>query len=352
MAGMTTLENFRRDARLEAPVTRGLERRQNAGIVGLLLVVAPMFLLATAFMFYIALSGPAGGPADGDGSSASQTKDLLAGLFTLLMAFLMIGVAVSGLVKRHRVWKQRRATAELGARYGWHYQLEQPIGGFGGTLFRTGKEGILQDTLHIHEPRFAEVGNFSYTMGQRFEVGYVAIELPRSLPHMYLAAAKTQKKPRAYDIPFTPQQRLSLEGDFDRYFTLYCPREYERDALYIFTPDLMAMMIDRADGFDIEIVDRWLFVIAREPFDMTTEDVLRMTQELNHSIGDLTERQSSRYVDERATGSWSVGAAGKRLRDRRFFTQALIGSVIAWAAGVAGFFAYGHFTGAFDQLPW
>ena len=45
----------------------------------------------------------------------------------------------------------------------------------------------------------------------------------------------------------TRTQVLSLEGDFDRYFTLYCPKEYERDALYVFTPDLMALL-DRRGG--------------------------------------------------------------------------------------------------------
>lgn len=42
---------------------------------------------------------------------------------------------------------------------------------------------------------------------------------------------------------------LSLEGDFDRYFTLYCPGDYERDALYVFTPDLLALLIDESRHF-------------------------------------------------------------------------------------------------------
>lgn len=52
---------------------------------------------------------------------------------------------------------------------------------------------------------------------------------------------------------FARDQVLSLEGDFDRYFTPYCPKQYERDALSVFTPDLMALCIDEAAPFDIEI---------------------------------------------------------------------------------------------------
>ena len=50
---------------------------------------------------------------------------------------------------------------------------------------------------------------------------------------------------------FRRDQVLSLEGDFNRYFTLYCPRQYERDALYVFTSDLISLLNDEADPFDV-----------------------------------------------------------------------------------------------------
>ena len=62
---------------------------------------------------------------------------------------------------------------------------------------------------------------------------------------------------------FDRDQRLSLEGDFDTYFSLYCPEGYERDALYLFTPDIMARFIDNAAALDVEIVDDWLFLYAK-----------------------------------------------------------------------------------------
>lgn len=355
MAGMQTLEDFRPNAKAESPITKDLERRQNIGIVLILVVLTPLFLLASALMLSLTFQDPSNIAGESSGS-LSPVESLAAGLIGSLLAMLMVGSAVGMIVRRRRAWKRHRAAAELGQKFGWHYQLEQPTGGFRGTLFRQGEKGILEDTLHIHEPRFAEVGNFAFLSetrkNQRLEFGYVALEMPRSLPHMYLASEQKQDKSRAYDIPFTSDQKLSLEGDFDRSFTLYCPRDYERDALYVFTPDLMAMMIDRAAGFDIEIVDRWLFVIAREPFDMTNEDILRLTQTLNQTIGDLTERQVSRYVDDRTGDPWRVGAAGMRLRDRRFLTRALLIGGGAWAIGVGVAVAYANAVGVLDQLPW
>jgi len=68
-------------------------------------------------------------------------------------------------------------------------------------------------------------------------------------------------------------QRLSLEGDFDRYFRLSCPEGYERDALYLFTPDVMARFIDNASALEVEIVDDWMFLYS--PNELSTLDPAR-----------------------------------------------------------------------------
>ena len=65
---------------------------------------------------------------------------------------------------------------------------------------------------------------------------------------------------------FDRDQKLSLEGDFDQYFSLYCPEGYEQDALYLFTPDIMARFIDHAAALDVEIVDDWLFLYGKREF--------------------------------------------------------------------------------------
>ncbi|QIM16467.1 hypothetical protein G7067_08620 [Leucobacter insecticola] len=353
MAGITSLENFRRVAKLNAPVTRSVERRQNLGLGLLLGFLTPLFLLIGGLMVFIVLWS-VDKPSDGTTSAASPTNALFGGLGAFLIAFLLIGAGVSILVKRKRAWLRHRAAAAMGQRHGWHFLLEQDLAEFEGTLFRVGANGIVEDALHIHEPRFAEVGNYSFAPSdrnnQRFEIGFVSLKLPRSLPHMYLASEKRSRKPRAFHLPFTSDQKLSLEGDFDNFFTLYCPREYERDALYVFTPDLMALMIDRADGYDIEILGEWLFIYAREPFDMTNEEVLEITETFNDTIGDLTERQTRRYVDDRTGDPWQVGAAGARLRDRRVLITALLVSAAGWIVGAAFVLIYAQTTGILDKL--
>lgn len=77
---------------------------------------------------------------------------------------------------------------------------------------------------------------------------YLRIDMNRNLPHVILDSTVDNVNVLGKvfnNLPddIDPNQRLSLEGGFNDYFTLYAPKDYERDALYIFTPDLMAFRI-------------------------------------------------------------------------------------------------------------
>ena len=100
--------------------------------------------------------------------------------------------------------------------------------------------------------------------------GFVEYRFPVKLPHLYLARKGFHPPVFATFTQPAPGQKLSLEGDFDKYFDTYCPRGYERDALYLLTPDVMAAFIDGARDFDIEIIDHRL--ILRSRADLVTTD--------------------------------------------------------------------------------
>jgi len=55
---------------------------------------------------------------------------------------------------------------------------------------------------------------------------------------------------------------LQLEGDFNKYFNLSLPEGYEIEALEVFTPDVMAALIDKAKSFSLEIINSHLFIYA------------------------------------------------------------------------------------------
>ena len=157
--------------------------------------------------------------------------------------------------------------------------------------------------------------------------GYCAIRLGAALPHIVVkskAGGVSQLTSQA--VPARAQQ-LSLEGDFDSHFTLYCPAGYERDALYLFTPDIMARLIDSVNGFDVEIVDDWLFLIKTSDVvtlrPATWVGLVEATNALLEKVGrwerwrDDRQPASSAYAPVFSLDSSStsgVAADGRRLR--------------------------------------
>jgi hypothetical protein len=141
-----------------------------------------------------------------------------------------------------------------------------------GLIFTQGDSRQALDVVRGARPRLLEFANYRYVTGSgkersQHKWGYVAVKLDVPLPHIVLdAIGNNGLFGSNLPIAYTRDQRLKLEGDFDRYFALSCPAGYERDALYLFTPDIMARFIDNAAALDVEIVDDWLFLYAKRDF--------------------------------------------------------------------------------------
>lgn len=175
-----------------------------------------------------------------------------------------------------------------------------------GAIFRSQFRSWAFQRLVRTEPRLVEVGNLATQIpaGRTTTLdtwGYIAVRLDRSLPHILLeATASGQNTHGALPVSVDRSQRLSLEGDFDAHFTLFCPKDYETDALYLLTPDVMALLIDRLGGWHVEIVDDWLFVFA--PHDVVTGADAALYARIFAVVDVLTAkvtRQTRRYRDDR-----------------------------------------------------
>ncbi|MFU8947224.1 hypothetical protein ACLRGF_10890 [Mycetocola zhadangensis] len=177
--------------------------------------------------------------------------------------------------------------------------------------------------------------------------GICSIRLPSSLPHILLQSHSD--RPALASAAPARSQVLSLEGDFDKHFTLYCPEGYEQDALYLFTPDVMAHLIDRVHGFDVEIIDDWMFLESSRDVVTTDPDTWRRVLTAADALGDKavrwarwreTRRDSSAeaplipHASAEATRSVAaparVGRGGKRLR-MTLGGGAILGTVLTGA---------------------
>lgn len=144
---------------------------------------------------------------------------------------------------------------------------------------------------------------------------FAEIILPRDLPHMILKNPKSRILSLA-GMGLGNRVKLDLEGDFHRHFTLYCPAGYERDALYIFTPDVMAAVLDVAQNAEVEVIEDRLYLYMRHTTRIWRAEVMNA---LLGSIALLNERfarQASVYRDDdsgQGDGGVSFGLAGHRM---------------------------------------
>ncbi|MFF1876009.1 hypothetical protein, partial [Kitasatospora herbaricolor] len=212
-----------------------------------------------------------------------------------------------------------------------------------GSIFQLGTERVILNRLTTaagNPGRFTDLATYRYVTGsgKSREVhtwGYLAVRLDRPLPHIVLDARSNNGLFGATNLPaeFSRSQRLSLEGDFDRYFTLYCPKDYERDALYLLTPDLMALLIDEAQDFDVEIVDDWMFVYASRSLDLADPAVAGRMFRILSTVGAKATGRADRYADDHAgsVAGHTIAAGGRRLRGA-FPVLGLIiaGLFVAW----------------------
>jgi len=181
-------------------------------------------------------------------------------------------------------------------------------------------------------PRFTAATLAPQVAGTRRRHGIATIALDRQTPHIVLENRRARVL-QTTGRRFRSQQKLSLEGDFDRTFTLYCPRGYETDALYIFTPDLMALMIDLASDCEAELLDGWLVLYSGRPWRLSTPRGFTRLISLVDLVGRKMRSRTELYHDDHADAHTAIATPGRRLRARP--SWGAIASTIVPAAFIA-----------------
>lgn len=221
--------------------------------------------------------------------------------------------------------------------------------------------GAIDGEVEIFGTKAWVSGGFGLANRKPIRTGYLALTLARRLPHMILDAVGND--PRSGSSltrsPF-PSQRLSLEGDFNRHFTLYVPAGYERDALYVFTPDLMALLIDETGDLDVEVRDDRLLVWAPGGFNLRDPALWLRIERIMGVVGAKAFSQTDLYSDERVGDRSAnvVAREGRRLRRRpvRGGHGCLLVAGVAFAGIAAVVLVFAALTfllaGVVPLLPW
>ncbi|HLS93080.1 MAG TPA: hypothetical protein VK015_06155 [Microbacterium sp.] len=267
-------------------------------VVGVFLLgFGGMFLFSTISMFQV---------------SAFEGGLVVMAVFFGLIALALIAaglVSVFGTPGATQYRLDRFATANG---MSFHPGFESPA--LPGMIFGLGRKRRSAMLVRGDRPRFVEFGNYQYTTGSgknssTHTWGYIAVRLDAPLPHIVLdAEGNNSLLGSNLPVRFDRDQRLSLEGDFDRHFSLYCPKGYEADALYLFTPDIMERFIGKAAELDVEIIDDWMFLYSRR--SVSTLDADRWAW-LFSVVGAMLEKLAhwGRWRDERLAVEGSAPAA-------------------------------------------
>lgn len=172
-----------------------------------------------------------------------------------------------------------------------------------------------------------EIGNYHYVTGHGKNArshawSFASIPLNRAMPHIVLDSKSNNLLRRFTNLPdgFDADQKLSLEGDFDTYFTLYAPQQYKKDLLYLFTPDVMAALMDHGQHYDIEIIDNILYFYNTRQIQLNSEQELRSVLMMIETISDEIVDQNQNYRDERLASEpidiqkSTIAPQGRRLK--------------------------------------
>lgn len=210
------------------------------------------------------------------------------GLF-LFFPFIFYVAAVIG--KAEDVyWKQ------IAENNGWQYKAVAEDLKEQGIMFQQGNS---RRTVHLIQGnvdgRKFRMFNYSFTTGQGKEEAthwytVFAFKFEGTFPHIYL-----NNKHNSYSV--NVGEKLSLPAEFEKQFVLSAPRKYETEALEIFTPDILAKLLDGGFTHDVELVDHELIMFV----DGSTDSFKKLEKEFNKVIEleDLFDEKLDKFKFEK-----------------------------------------------------
>ena len=237
--------------------------------------------------------------------------------FFLMLLPIIVMLTITIIVTRYAI-KNRAKLQRFANDNDLYYSANKSTPPYKPIMFNIGHTKNLLNTLVF--PNDSVLSEYQYVTGSgksrtthRFT--FMQVKLSRKVPHLILDS-KSMKTPAppagAYHI-----QTIKLEGDFHKYFTLYVPKDYQVDALQIFTPDVMNELMEYGKDLDLEFIDNELYIYHRgnvfKNAAKTREFLIAVSK-----ITDRINRQIKNYRDARIgnVASDVVHLSGARLKGR------------------------------------
>ncbi|WP_114559169.1 hypothetical protein [Desertihabitans aurantiacus] len=251
-------------------------------------------------------------------TAGSWTVGLVTGVVVLVVV-VVVGVVLLTRGSPAR-WERLLRAEELARANGMEFSPRSGTPPYQGAIFGIGSDRKVVEHVWSTRGPVADVGTYRYTTGSGKNRSthtwrFAAIRLDGHLPHLLLDA-KVNNTFLGSNLPtlFAKEQRLGLGGEFDRHFDLYSPEQYGHDAFYIFTPDLMAHLIDETAAFDVEVVDDWMFLYTRNQLRITDPATWQRLARISDTVSARMRDRSRSYRDDRVPPPPGVAGASGRIR--------------------------------------
>lgn len=279
-------------------------RHGRAGAVGAPGGAPTVLLLGGLSLAYLGIAAavalyllPVGFGLQGSVLLATQSAVLLAGA-------LLVGTTAAR-IRRHQ--RRQAVLADLASGFGWTYRVDVGDRMWGGSVDeqidrRNRTSTDLIDARDTEVPFDSVERTFVVGDGEgatMHTVRAVRIPLPSEVARI---ALRSRRGAGALSLlPRRPRGRteLRLEGNFSDVFEVSVPPGYEMSALYVLTPDLMAVLLDTSADLDLEVVDSTLHVYF-PALDLTRPEELGRFLTAIAVLHDRFGRRTLLYRDEHA----------------------------------------------------
>lgn len=218
------------------------------------------------------------------------------GLFFL---FLMVG-AIIGYYALMYQKMQSIFMEQVAKTLNYKYVPLLDLSAMTGNLFKIGHSQQVKNVIiGVYNNLPIKIFNYNFSTGsgkQRRDFRYTIfeIETKSEIPNMILMKndffAFTD-----LNALTSGKEKLNLEGDFNKYFKLYIVKDFQIEALQIFTPDIMAELIDKFKNVDmnIEINSNKIYLFFEKVISKKDEILLsysliqKFSEKFTHNINDV-----------------------------------------------------------------
>lgn len=174
-----------------------------------------------------------------------------------------------------KIWEKVHSTfwKQVAKKYGWRLVDSKDLTKENALLFKQGHSGRTGVCLIGHsEGRFFEIFQYFYTVGHgkhatTYEFMVFEFKVKGTFPHLYV----NNKKDSLHFSGRMFMPKISLTPEFEKQFELFAPKEYEIEALEIFTPDTMQHLLDTGWRHDLELVDSEILIYRYHHFNGAKE---------------------------------------------------------------------------------